>query len=585
MGFDREKRGLSQRKMEKPQVKKHTPLKSEGTTGSLSIRNVAGGVFLFFKGIGEWFKLFNSRNHMIPDVHGVYNIGSPDKRWKSLFVTDKSLHIGDTKANSVVLGVTGTGEDTKLTIKAKESTGDGIELGSDSISPRVIQSTAALRIEAKSNIAIRPDYNGNDTDESSNNIYIQRLIEESTENYETNISIKDSGEVTTESTITFKDLGIDAIKPSHGYGTFYVNKGSPRFKDDEGVVSDLNPKVRSGIETPSSISDKTPSIGDMYIQYTNTTGDGSAEQQSSGLGYYDGVAIIYIRDSDSRLLRLRPSGNYNGSTVWQEFLNTGPVYLVPKCQAVYYTESSSGTGSYNTNTLLVGSQKTVYGRAYYTDVTLPFSSGDTPDPRLKFAGQIASSPIYLTLNNDHGDTIQYTGSSTNIGLAGTAATQDSYIQLTWDNPSNSVTESDGQGGTAVVTSTASRTIYFKNHRIYGLKRDGDTWANALDNATASGGSTRTATLVGRYEDYADFREGQSEDYFTVNASAGDRIFFAIPNNADSPSNYWIGNTEQDFAGLSTATATYTNSSAYEITYNIWYGGVIGAPGSLNVTVW
>ena len=161
MGFDREKRGLYQRKMEKPQVKKHTPLKSEGTTGSFSIRNVAGGVFLFFKGIGEWFKLFNSRNHMIPDVHGVYNIGSPDKRWKSLFVTDKSLHIGNTKSDSVVLGVTGTGEDTKLTIKAKESTGDGIELGSDSISPRIIQSTAALRIEAATNIAIRADYNGN----------------------------------------------------------------------------------------------------------------------------------------------------------------------------------------------------------------------------------------------------------------------------------------------------------------------------------------------------------------------------------------------------------------------------------------
>ncbi len=117
MGFDREKRGLYQRKMEKPQVKKHTPLKSEGNTGSLSIRNVAGGVFLFFKGIGEWFKLFNSRNHMIPDVHGVYNIGSSDKRWKSLFVTDKSLNIGDTKANSVVLGTKGIGDSIKLDIK------------------------------------------------------------------------------------------------------------------------------------------------------------------------------------------------------------------------------------------------------------------------------------------------------------------------------------------------------------------------------------------------------------------------------------------------------------------------------------
>ena len=49
MPWDREKRGLFQRKQEKPQIKKHTPLKSEGNDGDISIRQLDDGVFLFFK--------------------------------------------------------------------------------------------------------------------------------------------------------------------------------------------------------------------------------------------------------------------------------------------------------------------------------------------------------------------------------------------------------------------------------------------------------------------------------------------------------------------------------------------------------
>ena len=45
MAWDRQKRGLSQRKVEKPQIKKNEPLPREGNNVDISIRNVASGVF------------------------------------------------------------------------------------------------------------------------------------------------------------------------------------------------------------------------------------------------------------------------------------------------------------------------------------------------------------------------------------------------------------------------------------------------------------------------------------------------------------------------------------------------------------
>ena len=67
MAWNRQTRGLAQRKQEKPQVKQNVPLPREGNNGDVSIRNVTSGVFFFFKALGTWFKTFNSKNHAIPD--------------------------------------------------------------------------------------------------------------------------------------------------------------------------------------------------------------------------------------------------------------------------------------------------------------------------------------------------------------------------------------------------------------------------------------------------------------------------------------------------------------------------------------
>ena len=114
MAWDRQTRGLSQRKVEKPQIKKNEPLPREGNDGDISIRNVASGVFTYFKALGTWFKTFNNKNHMIPDKPNTYDVGSSNLPWRKGYFSSKSLHIGDQKANRVKLNVTGTGENVRL---------------------------------------------------------------------------------------------------------------------------------------------------------------------------------------------------------------------------------------------------------------------------------------------------------------------------------------------------------------------------------------------------------------------------------------------------------------------------------------
>lgn len=117
MAWDRQTRGLSQRKQEKPQIKQNTPLSKDGNSGDFSIRNVSAGVFMFFKALGTWFKIFNDKNHLIPDKPNTYDIGSPDKPFRSAFFSDNSIYIGNQKANRIKLGIVGTGDNVKLQMK------------------------------------------------------------------------------------------------------------------------------------------------------------------------------------------------------------------------------------------------------------------------------------------------------------------------------------------------------------------------------------------------------------------------------------------------------------------------------------
>ena len=97
MTWDREKRGIFQRKQEKPQIKKHKPLNSEGNDGDFSIRQTDEGVFLYFKALGRWYKTLNASSKVIPESSG-FVVGEPDNPINSLVVSGNSIYIGDTKS-------------------------------------------------------------------------------------------------------------------------------------------------------------------------------------------------------------------------------------------------------------------------------------------------------------------------------------------------------------------------------------------------------------------------------------------------------------------------------------------------------
>ena len=95
MAWDREKRGIFQRKQEKPQIKKHKPLDSEGSDGDLSIRQLKDGVFLFFKALGRWYKTLNTSSEVIPETPNAMQLGSSAHPIGSMFMSANSIHIGN----------------------------------------------------------------------------------------------------------------------------------------------------------------------------------------------------------------------------------------------------------------------------------------------------------------------------------------------------------------------------------------------------------------------------------------------------------------------------------------------------------
>ena len=120
MGWDRQSRGLSQSKLGKPNIKQNLPLPKDGDNGDMSIRNVTAGVFSFFKALGTWFKVFNNKNHMIPDKPNTYDIGSQHTPWRSLYLSENSLHIGNTKSEQGKISL--SSDKTDLVFKNKAGT-------------------------------------------------------------------------------------------------------------------------------------------------------------------------------------------------------------------------------------------------------------------------------------------------------------------------------------------------------------------------------------------------------------------------------------------------------------------------------
>ena len=120
MSWDRQKRGLHQRKQGKPQIKKHKPLKSEGNDGDFSIRQLKDGVFLFFKALGTWYKTLNTSGKVIPEIPGGTQLGDPNIPIGDVYVGGNSVHFGDTKSEQGKLGL--SSDKTNLVFKNKDGT-------------------------------------------------------------------------------------------------------------------------------------------------------------------------------------------------------------------------------------------------------------------------------------------------------------------------------------------------------------------------------------------------------------------------------------------------------------------------------
>lgn len=101
-------RDLLQNKANKPSRRARQPLDREGAEGDFVLTRLKDGVFIFFKGMGKWLKIFHSRTHLIPDKTKSYDLGSHTRRWKNLYLSNNAINIGDTKDTSGKITYDGT---------------------------------------------------------------------------------------------------------------------------------------------------------------------------------------------------------------------------------------------------------------------------------------------------------------------------------------------------------------------------------------------------------------------------------------------------------------------------------------------
>lgn len=214
--FDREKRILSQGRAAKPSKRSRQPLNSEGAEGDFTLGRIKEGVFLFFKGMGRWLKLFHSRADMIPDKDLSYSLGSSNRRFKDAHFSSDSVFIGDVK-----LGATGRGDEAKFVLKT--ITGKSISDVNESLQ------------------AVEGDVDLTDTSVSS---------------YAIDTSVIESGNTLTvgsgtEFNVTEVDIDVGTMEASISTNTASI---ATNVSDIAGVISSFNTLV-GALETGGSISE------------------------------------------------------------------------------------------------------------------------------------------------------------------------------------------------------------------------------------------------------------------------------------------------------------------------------------------
>ena len=101
-------RNLIQNKANKPSRRTRQPLSHEGSEGDFVISRLKDGLFVFFKVMSQWLKIFHSRTSLVPDQNKAFDLGSPTKRWKNLYLSNNAINIGDSRDLSVKISTDGT---------------------------------------------------------------------------------------------------------------------------------------------------------------------------------------------------------------------------------------------------------------------------------------------------------------------------------------------------------------------------------------------------------------------------------------------------------------------------------------------
>ena len=115
MPQNRETRRLTQNKQNTVEFKKGKPLDSQGDNGDITIRQLDDGVFLFFKALGKWYKTLNAQSQIIPETPNARSLGAPDRPMRKMYVSSKSLHIGDTKREQAKISLSSDSAELEFT--------------------------------------------------------------------------------------------------------------------------------------------------------------------------------------------------------------------------------------------------------------------------------------------------------------------------------------------------------------------------------------------------------------------------------------------------------------------------------------
>jgi len=238
----------------------------------------------------------------------------------------------------------------------------------------------------------------------------------------------------------------------------------------------------------------------------------------------------------------------------------------PSCTSCSFWDASSG-GSAIPSYLLVGTTDTAYAKVTYANVTGAVDSGT---PIAKFRNTWTGTS-YTNKNLDGTNNTRTTSGFT-IGESGNAGSD----QNQRDNSSKVVFNANSatEGGDAIVGSPAD-IVYWRNHKRYGARDNGDSW----DTALSSGGSGVVAGDLNNGSDYSGIGT------VSILLGDGDRPFFAVPSGTTDITSIKIaGNTTELVDTFATTTGDFTNSAGYVDEYKIWYTADQQAPGSTTFTV-